>query len=162
MKFVADQSGFRRFYKLAVNTSTHTGICGRRRDAAGSVIPGESAPGGQQGISAPIPRPPLMTYVVSYSRRGRYAVDQNAFNAAINNGVLHGRRTRWRRQRVYRHNAAASPDSTFMASNYWVDVVQPHGTTASRAENPLVGRLLQRVTARGSRARCPERRVRAR
>src|SRR5207237_1302603 len=72
MKFTADQSGFVtgvRFYKLASNTSTHTG---HLWTSAGSLLgtatfTGESASGWQQAnFGSPVAITAGTTYVISY------------------------------------------------------------------------------------------------
>jgi hypothetical protein len=132
MKFTADQNGLVtgvRFYKLASNTSTHTGsLWSSSGSLLGSVtFTGESASGWQQAsFTTPVPVTAGATYVVSYfTPGGRYAVDQNYFGSAVNNGVLHSPSSGSSGGNgVYRYNATSIfPNNSYAASNYWVDVV---------------------------------------
>ena len=66
------------------------------------------------------------TYVASYfAPQGKYSVNENYFNSAYTNGPLTAPATGTSGGNgVYRYNAtSAFPNSTFAASNYWVDVV---------------------------------------
>jgi fibronectin type 3 domain-containing protein len=113
-----------RFYKGITNTGTHTGSLWSAAGArlATSTFTGESA-SGWQTVTFPtgVPVTAGTTYVASYlAPQGHYAVTQNFFTTALINGPLtapaagNGR---------YLYGAAGGfPASTYLASNYFVDV----------------------------------------
>jgi len=118
-----------RFYKLPINTSTHTG---HLWTAGGTLLgtvtfSGETASGWQQAnFASPIAITAGTTYVVSYfTPGGRYANDQNFFNAAVNTGGLHALASGGSGGNgVYLYTGAGGfPNNSYLASNYWVDVV---------------------------------------
>jgi uncharacterized repeat protein (TIGR02543 family) len=124
-----------RFYKGNQNTGTHTGnLWTTTGQNLGTVIfTGESASGWQEAtFSAPIAINANTTYVASYhTTSGYYSEDENYFStgpgaAGIVNGPLlaipnsdaDGPNS------VYTNSAtSAFPNLTFLASNYYVDVV---------------------------------------
>jgi len=118
-----------RFYKGSTNTGTHMGHLWSRTWTllATATFSNETATGWQQVLfSAPVTVTAGTTYVVSYwAPVGHYSVDNNYFattgrtNApltALAAGVdgVNG---------VYRQGSSAFPTSSYLSSNYWVDVV---------------------------------------
>jgi len=131
VRFTADVSGYVkgiRFYKGPGNTGTHRGnlwsATGTR--LATAVFAGETASGWQQVLfTTPVPITPGTVYVASYlARRGRYAHDEGYFDAAYDNAPLHALPNASGGNGVYHYGTtSAFPTDTWMATNYWVDVV---------------------------------------
>jgi hypothetical protein len=131
MKFRSDVNGIVtgvRFYKGAGNTGTHTGslwsATGTR--LATVTFTGETASGWQQmSFASPVAITANTTYVISYrAPNGHYSVDENFFATGVDNAPLHALANGVSGGNgVYRYGASAFPNSTFAASNYWVDVV---------------------------------------
>ncbi len=132
-KFRADQDGYItavRFYKSANNTGTHVGSVWTSTGTrlASATFTNETSVGWQQvSFTTPVPVTANTTYIVSYyAPSGHYAYGNGFFattgvdNAplhALGNGVDGG-------NGVYAYGAASAfPNSTYGASNYWVDVV---------------------------------------
>src|SRR5438874_2243462 len=97
VKFRADTDGFItgvRFYKMAVNTSSHVGSLWTRAGTllASATFTAESASGWQQvTFSSPVAITANTTYVASYHTNGHYAADLNYFNGrSVDNAPLHG------------------------------------------------------------------------
>jgi hypothetical protein len=154
VKFRANRDGYVtgiRFYKGSGNTGTHVGsLWTSGGNKLGSVtFTGESTTGWQQAIfSAPVPVNANSTYVASYyAPVGRYAVNQDYFaSAATTNGPLTALRDGTDGGNgVYRYGASGFPNSTYRASNYWVDVV--FDTSANDTTAPTV---VAKVPAAGS------------
>jgi hypothetical protein len=153
MKFRTSVAGYIlgvRFYKGPQNTGTHAGRIWSRDGKRLATInfSNETASGWQQmNFSTPVPVQANTTYVVSYrAPRGKYSGDNYYFSSvpvakgpltALQNGQDGG-------NGVYKYGTAGFPSSTFLATNYWVDVV--FNTTPSfastaipqAAEGPLV------------------------
>jgi hypothetical protein len=132
VKFRSDAAGSIsavRFYKLANNAGPHVVSLWSPGGTllATATASSESASGWQQvNFTTPVPIAANTTYVASYhTNTGGYAVDQNVFTADLNNGVLHAPSTGSSGGNgVYAYSAASTfPNSSFSASNYWVDVV---------------------------------------
>jgi hypothetical protein len=133
VKFQSDQAGFVqgiRFYKATTNTGTHTGSLWTSTGTmlATATFTNEGASGWQQvNFSSPVAIAAGTTYVASYHAPvGRYSVDQNFFNQAVDAWPLHGLRSGGPsgNNGVYVYSAGtAFPSNSFNASNYWVDVV---------------------------------------
>ncbi len=96
-----------------------------RRAARGSDLHGETAPGWQTAeLPNPVPVVKNTTYIASYhSGSGNYAFDpgfftqsggQPADEGARQDGVDGG-------NGVYHYGPSGFPDTTFNATNYWVD-----------------------------------------
>ena len=144
VKFRVDVGGFItgiRFYKGANNTGTHVGNLwssdGTR--LASAVFGPETATGWQQvNFPSPVPVSAGTVYVASYfAPNGGYAGDNNFFASTgvdkgpvhlLQNGVSGG-------NGVYAYGGSSSfPAQTYLASNYWVDVVfTPNAAAAATA-----------------------------
>ncbi len=133
VKFVPGQAGQItgiRFYKGPQNLGTHVG---NLWNATGTQLLGtanftnETASGWQQvNFANPVTVTAGTTYVASYfAPQGKYSVNENYFNSAFTNGPLTALATGTSGGNgVYRYTGtSAFPNSTFAASNYWVDVV---------------------------------------
>jgi N,N-dimethylformamidase beta subunit-like protein/uncharacterized protein DUF4082/Big-like domain-containing protein/fibronectin type III domain protein len=121
-----------RFYKESDNTGTHVGSLWTSTGTllATGTFSGESASGWQElDFSSPVAITAGTTYVASYhTNTGHYAVTSNGLSSAVTNGPL----TALASGGVYAYGSGnAFPNSTFNASNYWVDVVysQTSGST---------------------------------
>jgi hypothetical protein len=136
VKFRADTSGRVtgvRFYKLGVNTGTHTGSLWTSTGTrlATATFSGESASGWQQvNFSTPVAIAANTTYVVSYHTNGRYASDQGYFaSKGVDSGPLHALANGVSGANgVYTYGSSSVfPTSSYQSSNYWVDVVYSSG-----------------------------------
>jgi len=119
-----------RFYKGAGNTGAHVGnlwsSSGTR--LATATFSGETASGWQQvNFPTPVTITANITYVASYfAPTGHYAADSGFFAAtAVDNAPLHALLNgQDGGNGVYAYGASSAfPNSTFQATNYWVDVV---------------------------------------
>lgn len=133
-----------KFYKGAGNTGTHIGNLWSSTGAnLGTVtFSNETASGWQEAtFASPIPIAANTTYVISYfAPAGHYAVNEGYFsNSATVNGSLTGlQSTSAGGNGVYRYaNSSVFPNSTYAASNYWVDVLVANtsDTTAPTVTN---------------------------
>ncbi len=128
VRFVPSAAGFItgvRFYKATTNTGTHTGALwsSTGTQMATGTFTGETASGWQTlQFASPVAVISGSTYVVSYyAPNGRYSDDENFFATAFTNGPLTAPATT---NGVYQYGAAAAfPNSTFNATNYWVDPI---------------------------------------
>jgi hypothetical protein len=155
VKFQSDIVGYVagvRFYKSANNTGTHVANLWSN---AGSLLAtitftGESASGWQTArFSTPVAINADTTYVASYHTNvGHYAGDNNYFSSGgVDSGTLHALADGADGGNgVYRYSAnSAFPNSTYQASNYWVDVIFTTTTSADTtpptitARNPASG-----------------------
>ncbi len=133
IRFKADQSGFItgiRFYKGAGNTGTHVGTLWSSTGAALATVTftGETATGWQQAdFTAPVAVTAGTVYVASYlASNGGYAGDGSYFSAgAFDNAPLHALSTlEAGGNGVYAYSTASTfPTSSYLDTNYWVDVV---------------------------------------
>ena len=133
VKFRSDVNGAIagiRFYKAAANSGTHVGnlwsITGTQ--LATATFANESTSGWQQVLfAAPVKITSNTVYVASYhANNGHYSEDDNYFQGkgvdnpplhALTNGVSGG-------NGVYVYGAnSAFPNQTWLAANYWVDVL---------------------------------------
>lgn len=132
VRFNADETGTIhgvRFYKGRDNRGTHVAHLwsadGRLLKSA--TFTGESRSGWQTvRFDAPVAVQAGASYVASYhAERGRYAGDNDFFaGRGVDRGPLHASADRaGARNGVYRYGAAAFPDQSYRATNYWVDVV---------------------------------------
>jgi hypothetical protein len=131
VRFTADVNGYVkgiRFYKGPGNTGTHRGslwsASGTR--LATALFSGETSGGWQQVLfTTPVPITAGTVYVASYfARRGRYAHDEGYFDVAYDNAPLHALPNGSGGNGVYRYGTTSGfPTLTWMATNYWVDVV---------------------------------------
>jgi len=131
VRFKADVNGTitaLRFYKAPTNTGVHTG---HLWSASGTLLAsitfsGETASGWQQAtLSTPVAITANTAYVASYyTTVGNYAADARAFVVAVDAAPLHAvADASGAGNGVYRYGASAFPASSYLATNYWVDVV---------------------------------------
>jgi Domain of unknown function (DUF4082) len=133
VKFRSDVSGQVkgiRFYKSLSNTGTHIGTLWSSggQQLANGTFTNETASGWQEVIfSNPVPIVANTTYVVSYHTTvGRYSKTENFFtNSGVDRPPLHALRDGQSGSNgVYNYSATpAFPTSTYLSTNYWVDVV---------------------------------------
>jgi hypothetical protein len=159
VKFLADTDGWItgvRFYKGNTNSGTHVGnlwsTTGTLLNTA--VFTAESASGWQQvNFPSAVPLIANTTYVASYHTDvGHYAANQNFFTSTgVDNAPLHALSSPANGGNgVYVYGAASAfPTNTYLATNYWVDVVftragpptptataTPGGPTSTRTPSP--------------------------
>ena len=143
VKFTSDTSGVitgLRFYKSALNTGTHVASLWSSTGTllAQATFTAESVPAGRPSTFTPaVAVTANTTYVASYhTTAGHYAADQNYFNSAVNNPPLHGVSNGGSGGNgVYAYAGGSTfPNSTYMASNYWVDPI--FDTTVSATATP--------------------------
>lgn len=131
VKFTSDIAGQVkgiRFYKGTGNTGTHTG---HLWDANGNALAtvtfsNETASGWQEALfTTPVNIPANTTYIVSYyAPNGNYAGDNNYFGTAFDNAPLHAPASGTSGGNgVYVYGSDSFPTNTYLASNYWVDVI---------------------------------------
>jgi hypothetical protein len=115
-----------RFYKgSSQNSGTHTGALwqGSTRLAV-ATFTGETASGWQQvNFSTPVNITANTTYIASYHvTAGHYSATESYFTTAHTSGPLTAPASG---NGVYRYTTSLTqvPNSTYNASNYWVDVV---------------------------------------
>jgi hypothetical protein len=133
VKFRSDVAGSItgiRFYKASANTGTHVGNLWTSAGTllATATFTGETASGWQQvNFATPVSIAANTVYVASYhANGGHYSADGNYFLTkgvdtpplhALTNGVSGG-------NGVYAYgSSSAFPSQTWIACNYWVDVV---------------------------------------
>ena len=143
--FRADVAGLIRgvrFYKATTNTGAHTA---HLWSSAGSLLAsatftGETASGWQQvNFANAVPIAAGSTYVASYfAPGGHYSVTTNYFypppspapdgGGIVDSPPLHATRNQGTTANgVYRYGTTSGfPTNTFMASNYWIDVIYSH------------------------------------
>jgi Domain of unknown function (DUF4082)/Bacterial Ig domain len=138
VQFQSSQAGTAtgiRFYKGPANTGTHVG---HLWTATGTLLTtatftNETASGWQQvSLASPVAIQANTIYVASYHCSGSYSADNNYFNGAHTNGPLTAPATGSVSggNGVYAYGSATSfPTNTFLASNYWVDIVFAPGGT---------------------------------
>jgi hypothetical protein len=132
VKFRSDNNGTItgvRFYKGSGNTGTHVGSLWSSTGTllAQATFTSETATGWQQvSFPAPVAIAANTTYVASYHAPvGRYAADSNGLASTVNNVPLHALSSGGSGGNgVYIYAAtSAFPNNTYLATNYWVDVV---------------------------------------
>ena len=119
-----------RFYKGPGNTGTHVGSVWSSdgNQLATAVFTNETASGWQQvDFTSPVPVVPGTVYVASYhAPNGNYALDSGYFaNGGVESGpvnLLQDGVSGGNGVYVYAANSQF-PTASFLASNYWVDVV---------------------------------------
>jgi hypothetical protein len=146
LKFSSDVDGSVtavRFYKRSTNAGTHIGSVWSSSGALlGQVtFTGESASGWEQATFAtPVHITANTVYVVSYhAPNGQYAVTQNAFaTSGVDSGVLHAPSSPSSGGNgVYLYGLASTfPTNSYLASNYWVDVVFTDGGSSGPTVTP--------------------------
>ena len=142
MKFKSDTTGYitgLRFYKASTNVGTHTAhIWSTSGTLLGSAsFANETASGWQQvNFANPIAVTANTEYIASYfAPSGHYSMDTYYFSKQINNAPLHGLASGASGGNgVYLHASKSGfPTSTYISSNFWVDVVF---TTQATPANP--------------------------
>ncbi len=131
MKFRSDDDGYitaLRFYKQPNNTGTHVGHLwsSTGQQLAEVQFTNETASGWQQEtLPMPVPIAKDTTYITSYhSSLGQFAFSSGYFFGGVDNAPLHAPADSLAGGNgVYKYGASAFPDSTFNATNYWVDAV---------------------------------------
>jgi hypothetical protein len=132
VKFRSDVNGHisgLRFYKAGGNSGAHIGSLWSSTGTllAQATFAGETASGWQQvSFGTPIAITANTTYVASYHAPvGQYAADQSYFNTSTDRAPLHAPDSAGSGGNgVYVYGAStAFPSNTYMASNYWVDVI---------------------------------------
>ena len=150
-----------RFYKGAGNTGTHTGSLWSASGAllATATFSGESATGWQTvTFASPVSVTAGTTYIASYyTSVGHYAGDQNYFATA---GTTNGSLTALSSPAsaggngVYRYGTGGvAPTSTYLATNYWVDVLfvpSTSGPPSVTSTTPSSGQVGVAVSATAS------------
>jgi predicted RNA-binding protein with TRAM domain len=136
VKFTSDVAGSItaiRFYKAAANTGTHVGSLW---SAAGTrlatvTFTNETGSGWQQAtLGTPLTVAAGTTYVASYfAPNGHYSNTSQAFTSPFDNPPLHAVADGASANGVYTYSgSSAFPTSSWLAGNYWVDVVFVPGT----------------------------------
>ena len=154
-----------RFYKAAANAGPHVASLWTNGGTllARVTFTGESASGWQQAaLSSPVALAANTLYVVSYHcNAGHYSASGNYFaSAGADSGPLHAPSSAVAGGNgVYRYGASAVfPNQTYLATNYWVDVVfkvsGPPPTLSSVAVTPanasIAAGASQQFTATGT------------
>ena len=131
VKFRSDVAGSitaLRFYKGDRNTGTHVGNLWTATGTllASATFTNETASGWQEvTLQTPVPIAANTTYIVSYHTDvGHYSVTSPYFTSAFNNpplGALADGQDGG--NGVFKYGASGFPTSTYVSSNYWVDVV---------------------------------------
>jgi hypothetical protein len=142
VRFTTDTAGFitgLRFYKGTGNTGTHVGTLWTNGGVAlaSATFTNETASGWQQvDFATPVAVAANTVYVASYlAPMGRYAADTGYFTAAgVDRAPLHAPRSGVSGSNgIYAYAATTTfPSSSYLASNYWVDVV--FNTTTAPAD----------------------------
>ena len=117
-----------RFYKAAANTGSHVGALWSSTGAllASGTFTNETASGWQTLLfSSPVAITAGTTYVASYfAPNGHYSASGNGLAASVDNAPLHAIANGAVANGVYAYGpVSAFPNSTFNATNYWVDVL---------------------------------------
>jgi hypothetical protein len=132
VKFQADRDGYvsgLRYYKGSLNTGNHTGNLWSATGAllATATFTSESSSGWQTvRFATPVAIVANTIYVASYfAPSGGFAFDLNYFTTSVNNGSLRApSTTESNGNGLYRYGSqSAFPNSSYNASNYWVDVL---------------------------------------
>jgi Domain of unknown function (DUF4082)/Bacterial Ig-like domain/Bacterial Ig domain len=118
-----------RFYKSPQNTNTHVGTLWSSTGSqlAQVTFTSETASGWQQAnFATPVQITANTTYVASYHTNvGKYSVTENFFTAGVDKSPLRAlSNSESGGNGVYTYNPnPAFPNSSYNASNYWVDVL---------------------------------------
>jgi hypothetical protein len=145
VKFQADVAGLItgiRFYKGALNTGSHVASLWDSSGVllASATFTSETATGWQQVLFAsPVSIQANTTYTASYhASKGEYADTQGFFGSAVNSPPLHALASASSGGNgVYVYSVStAFPTSTYLATNYWVDVVFVPTTSATSSATP--------------------------
>ena len=161
VRFSTDTAGFitgLRYYKGTANTGTHVGTLWTNGGTAlaSATFTGETASGWQQvSFATPVAVTANTVYVASYlAPAGRYAADSGYFTSAgVDRAPLHAPRTGVSGSNgVYAYaSGTAFPTSTYLATNYWIDVVFDTATTPPPADTtpPTVSAVTPAANATG-------------
>jgi len=156
VSFKSDVSGYItgvRFYKGANNTGTHLGHLWSSTGTllASATFTGETASGWQQvSFSNPVAITANKVYVASYYTPGHYSVDWNYFETAgVDNAPLHAlANLNGTGNGLYAFGyTSVFPTSTFISSNFWVDVVFSAPSSGQVAPTITTQPASQTVTA---------------
>ena len=133
VRFLSDTTGYitgLRFYKSSTNTGTHVGNLWSASGAllASATFAGETASGWQQvNFSTPVATTANTIYVASYHTGvGHWSVNRNYFTSTgVDNSPLHAPASGVSGLNgVYAYATSNTfPTSSYLDSNYWVDVV---------------------------------------
>ncbi|MBD2335808.1 DUF4082 domain-containing protein [Calothrix sp. FACHB-156] len=132
VKFRSSANGYIkgiRFYKSPQNTNTHVGTLwsSTGTQLAQVTFTSETASGWQQAnFATPVAITANTTYVASYHTNvGKYSVTENFFSSGVDNAPLRALSNgESGGNGVYNYSATPSfPNSSYAASNYWVDVL---------------------------------------
>ncbi len=133
VRFRSDVAGWItgiRFYKASANTGTHVGCLWTTTGSrlASATFAGETASGWQEvSFASPVAISANTVYVASYhARSGHYSADSNYFaTAGVDNAPLHALANGASgANSVYAYGTnSLFPTKTWVAANYWVDVV---------------------------------------
>jgi hypothetical protein len=115
-----------RFYKNERDVGTHVAHLWSSGGTllATATFTGETATG-WQSVSFPLPVAitPGSTYVASYHTSGFYSASPNSFATARSSGALTALADGSGGNGVYAYGAGTYPNASYLATNYWVDVV---------------------------------------
>jgi hypothetical protein len=141
VRFRSDVSGYItgiRFYKASLNTGTHIGNLWTNTGTLlkSATFTGETASGWQQvNFSSPVAITAGTTYVASYfAPAGHFSYSMSAFaSQGVDNAPLHALADNVDgRNGIYLYsNSSKFPTMTYMAENYWVDVVFSSSTSST-------------------------------
>ncbi|MBI5530722.1 MAG: DUF4082 domain-containing protein [Candidatus Doudnabacteria bacterium] len=142
IKFTSDFAGqvtAIKFYKSAANTGTHTVALWSNSGTllASGTASNETSSGWQTvTLSSPVAITAGTTYVVSYhAPSAHYAFDKNYFTVKYDNSPLHAPVNAG----LYAYGSSrVFPSSSYMATNYWVDVAVTVGTITPDTTAPTV------------------------
>jgi hypothetical protein len=131
VKFRSEITGFitgLRFYKSAANTGPHVAnLWSIDGTLLGSAIFTTETPTGWQEVTFPTPVAiaAQTVYVASYhTASGHYSVTRNYFTSAgVDVPPLHAPASATSVNGVFRYGASGFPTSSYVDTNYWVDVV---------------------------------------
>src|SRR5581483_5356589 len=147
LRFRADSNGYVKgvlFYKAATNTGVHVGSLWSESGVLLATITfqNETSSGWQQALfTTPVAVTANTTYVASYfAPQGNYAQDASYFSVAgVDAPPLHALSSAAAGGNgVYAYGSASRfPSASYLASNYWVDVLFDTGTPAPVAPTGL-------------------------
>ena len=131
VRFRAGAGGFvtgLRFYKGPSNTGTHTGSLWTNSGTrlATVTFTGETASGWQTAtLASPVAITANTTYVASYhTNAGFYSATNGGLSSAVSRGPLTALANGTDGGNgVYAYGGGGFPSNTYLATNYWVDVV---------------------------------------
>jgi hypothetical protein len=133
-----------RFYKSPANTGPHVGNLWASDGTllASAVFTSETASGWQEvQFAAPVAIIANTDYVASYhTDSGHYSVTRSQFSSAgVDAAPLHAPVSGANGNGVFRYGASAFPSASYLATNYWVDVVFTLPTGSDTTPPAVVG-----------------------